>query len=152
MNRLKVLFAVLAFAFMMVSCEKPNDGMEPAEELLEVTANNIMGKWQLVEVNGAELLDGTYMYMDINRDFTYTMYQNTDSFSDVPRELTGEYNFDEVPLVGMLIRGKYDYSGKEWSSRYIISHLTRTTMIWVDSNDAARTQKFVKVDEIPVIE
>jgi hypothetical protein len=25
-------------------------------------------------------------------------------------------------------------------------------MIWVDRNDAARTQKFVRVDEIPVIE
>ena len=55
-------------------------------------------------------------------------------------------------MVGMLIRGNYDYSGEEWSTRYIISYLTRTTMIWTDSNDSARTQKFVRVDEIPVIE
>jgi hypothetical protein len=152
MNRLKVLFAVLLSASAMVSCEKPNEGMEPAEEILEVTANNIMGKWHLVEVNGVEQLDGTCVYLDINRDYTFTLYQNTDGFSDVMRALTGKYNFDEVPMVGTLIRGKYDYSGEEWSSRYIISYLTRTTMIWVDRNDAARTQKFVRVDEIPVIE
>ena len=152
MKRLKVLFAVFAFASLMVSCEKANDGMEPVEEVLEVTANNIRGQWQLIEVNGEELLEGTYMYLDINRDYTYTMYQNMDSFSDVPRELTGRYNFDEVPMVGMLIRGNYDYSGEEWSARYIISYLTRTTMVWTDSNDSARTQKFVKVDGIPVIE
>ena len=152
MNRLKILFAVLASVSLMVSCEKPNDGMEPAEEVLDVTANNIRGKWQLVEVNGAELNDATYMYLDINRDYTYTMYQNMDSFSDIPRELTGRYNFEEVPLVGMQIRGNYDYSGKEWSTRYIISYLTASTMVWTDYKDASRTQKFVRVDEIPVIE
>ena len=152
MNRFKFFFAVLAFTSLMASCEKVNDGMEPAEEILDVTANNIRGQWQLAEVNGEELFEGTYMYLDINRDYTYTMYQNMDSFSDVPRELTGRYNFDEVPMVGMLIRGNYDYSGEEWSTRYIISYLTRTTMIWTDSNDSARTQKFVRVDEIPVIE
>ena len=152
MNRFKFFFAVLAFASLMVSCEIDKGDMEPVEEVLEVTANNIRGQWQLAEVNGEGLMEGTYMYLDINRDYTYTMYQNMDSFSDVPRELTGRYNFDEVPMVGMLIRGNYDYSGEEWSTRYIISKLTSTTMIWVDSNDAARTQKFVKVDEIPVIE
>ena len=76
MNRIKrflsVSFAVLA-AMTVISCETEEERI-PEEVQLEVNANNISGKWQLVEWNGAGLTEGTYVYLDIVRNGkTYTI-------------------------------------------------------------------------------
>ena len=78
-------------AFAAVSCELVEDG-GIQELLLEVNANNISGQWQLMQWNENTLNDDTYVYIDIVRnDRTYTMYQNIDSFKDVPHKVTGSY-------------------------------------------------------------
>lgn len=80
MNRIKILITA-ALTALMVSCtEKPVETVE----YLDVNANNISGKWELVEWNGSSLTEGTYVYLNIVRnDRTYTMYQNLDSFTNV---------------------------------------------------------------------
>ena len=154
MKGIKVLLAMVAAASLMLSCEKADvDGDRlPAEEQLDVTANNIKGKWRLQKWNGSELLSATYLYLDIERDMTYTMYQNVDSFADVPHVITGEYYLYPEDLVGMVIRGNYDHSNEEWTARYVISSLTQSRMTWVNKNDPSQIQEFVRVNEIPVIE
>ncbi len=118
---------------------------------LEVNANNISGQWELVEWNGISLTEGTYVYLDIVRnDKTYTMYQNLDSFSNVPHVVTGSYRLSTDEELGAIIRGTYDHDSGEWSHRYIIQSLTANEMLWVATDDLSFSQKFVRVESIPV--
>ncbi len=153
MNRIKrflsVSFAALA-AMTVISCETDEDRV-PEEVQLEVNANNISGKWQLVEWNGAGLTDGTYVYLDIVRnDKTYTMYQNLDSFTDVPHVVTGSYYIETDPELGAIIRGNYDHDSGDWAHRYLVKSLTDVRMVWVAKDDETFIQIFDRVDAIPV--
>ena len=149
MNTFKTILALAAIALSAIACEK-NDLSQP-EELKEVTANNMSGTWQLHEWDGAHMLDGTYVYLDIVRNGqTYTMYQNVDSFSNVPHVVTGSYAFIVDPALGTIIRGNYDHDSGEWNHRYIIKRLTADEMLWVQKDDPEKTQLFVRIDTIPV--
>lgn len=152
MNILKKTFFPLlaAMALVSVSCEK-NEIPEPQEPQLEVNANNISGKWELVEWNEAELAEGTYVYIELVRnDRTYTMYQNLDSFADVPHVVTGSYYIETDVELGAVIRGNYDHDSGDWAHRYVVKSLTATTMIWVAKDNENFVQKFSRVDSIPV--
>lgn len=153
MNRIKrflsISFAALA-AMAAMSCETEED-MVPEPVQIEVNANNISGKWQLVEWNGAGLAEGTYVYLDIVRnDKTYTMYQNLDSFTNVPHVVTGSYFIETDPELGAIIRGNYDHDSGDWAHRYIVKSLTDAQMVWVAKDDEAFIQVFDRVDTIPV--
>lgn len=148
MNKVKMLIAA-AFAVMsLISCtEKP----EVTVEYLDVNANNISGKWELVEWNDAPLTEGTYVYLDIVRnDRTYTMYQNLDSFTNVPHKVTGSYYIEYDPELGAILRGNYDHDSGDWAHRYIVKDLTATEMYWIAKDDRTFIQKYVRVDSIPV--
>jgi hypothetical protein len=149
MKRILNLIMFLS-AFAAVSCELVEDG-GIQEPLLEVNANNISGQWQLMQWNENTLNDDTYVYIDIVRnDRTYTMYQNIDSFKDVPHKVTGSYYIEVDPAIGAVIRGNYDHDSGDWAHRYIIRELTADEMYWVAKDNADFVQKFVRVDEIPV--
>ena len=148
MNKVKMLIAA-AFAVMsLISCtEKP----EVTVEYLDVNANNISGRWELVEWNGAPLTEGTYVYLDIVRnDRPYTMYQNLDSFTNVPHKVTGSYYIEYDPELGAILRGNYDHDSGDWAHRYIVKDLTATEMYWIAKDDRTFIQKYVRVDSIPV--
>lgn len=152
MNRIRItIISLLAAAAMIaVSCEK-NDVSDKEVAQLEVNAHTVSGKWKLMEWNGSGLTEGTYMYIDIVRnDKTYTMYQNMDSFTDVPHIVTGSYYLYTDLELGALIRGNYDYDGGDWAHRYIIKSLTENDMLWVAKDDSSFTQYFVRVESIPV--
>ena len=139
-------------AFAAVSCELVEDG-GIQEPLLEVNANNISGQWQLKQWNENTLNDDTYVYIDIVRnDRTYTMYQNIDSFKDVPHKVTGSYYIEVDPAIGAVIRGNYDHDSGDWAHRYIITDLSRTKMVWTAKDDPAFVQIWNRVDSIPVAE
>lgn len=132
-----------------VSCTENNT--QVTEEYLDVNANNISGKWELVEWNGAGLTGGTYVFLDIVRnDRTYTMYQNLDSFTNVPHVVTGSYFIETDPELGAIIRGVYDHDSGDWAHRYIVSDLTKDSMIWIAKDDPEFVQKYVRVEAIPV--
>ena len=150
MKKILTLISVIALAFATSSCEKVDDNPQPQQ--LEVNANNISGQWQLVEWNGDNLAEDTYVYLDIVRnDKTYTMYQNMDSFTNVPHIITGSYYLYTDVELGAIIRGSYDHDSGEWSHRYNIISLTANEMFWVATDDLTFSQKFVRVDTIPVI-
>lgn len=147
MIHLLVSMAVISMA--ATSCiDKPD---VEVEEYLDVNANNISGKWELTEWNGAALTAGTYVFMEIVRnDRTFTLYQNLDSFNDVPHVVTGSYFIETDPELGAIIRGNYDHDSGDWAHRYIIRDLTRESMIWVAKDDPEFVQKYVRVESIPV--
>lgn len=141
--------SIIALAFSSVSCEKEENNVQPQQ--LEVNAHNISGQWELVQWNGSPIADGTYVYLDIVRnDKTYTMYQNMDSFTNVPHVITGSYVLSTDVELGAIIRGTYDHDCGEWSHRYVIKSLTSNTMEWVATDDASFTQTFIRVESIPV--
>ena len=148
----KILILLSIITLSAVSCGKiimtePEDAPQ-----LEVNAHNISGQWELVEWNGEYLAEGTYVYLDIVRnDKTYTMYQNMDSFTNVPHVITGSYHLSTDVELGAIIRGTYDHDSGEWSHRYNIQSLTANEMFWVATDDLSFSQKFVRVDAIPVI-
>ena len=150
MNRISTIIT-LAFvmaASTLVSCEKVDSD---SVVYLEVNANNISGKWELVEWNGSELAADTYVYLDIVRNNrTYTMYQNVDSFDNVPHVVTGSYSLETDPELGAVIRGNYDYDSGDWAHRYIIKNLTATEMTWVAKDNKDFVQKDKRVESIPV--
>ena len=150
MNKITKTLALAFMAVASMACNKIDDPQDNGREPLEVNTNNISGKWELVEWNGAPMAEGTYVYMDIERGKTYTMYQNLDSFSNIPHVITGAYNLATDPELGAIIRGSYDHDNGEWSHRYIIKDLTATKMTWVAKDDPDFVQKYVRVESIPV--
>ena len=96
------------------------------------------------------MAEGTYVYMDIERGKTYTMYQNLDSFSNIPHVITGSYNLATDPELGAIIRGTYDHDAGDWAHRYIIRDLTKDEMYWIAKDDPSFIQKYVRVESIPV--
>ena len=150
MNKITKILALAFMAVASMACNKIEDPQGNGSEPLEVNTNNISGKWELVEWNGAPMAGGTYVYMDIERGKTYTMYQNLDSFSDIPHVITGSYNLATDPELGAIIRGSYDHDNGDWSHRYIIKDLYENEMLWVAKDDPSFTQKFVRIASIPV--
>lgn len=150
MKRIRTIIVALlaAASFSSVSCQKTG-GDETV--YLEVNANNISGKWELVEWNGASFKAGTYIFLDIVRnDRTYTMYQNVDSFNDLPHVVTGSYYIENDPAAGAVIRGNYDHDSGDWAHRYIITELTASEMTWTAKDNVSFVQKFQRVETIPV--
>ncbi|MBP3562916.1 MAG: lipocalin family protein [Bacteroidales bacterium] len=149
MNRIITLLIAMAAVLMLSACD-PNDLSQPVT-YLEVNAHNISGTWELAEWNGTALAEGTYVYLDIVRnDRTYTMYQNLDTFKDVPHILTGSYFIETDPEYGAVIRGNYDHDSGDWAHRYIVRNLTENEMTWIAKDDETFVQKFVRVDSIPL--
>lgn len=149
MNRIITLLIAMAAVLMLSACD-PNDLSQPVT-YLEVNAHNISGTWELAEWNGTALAEGTYVYLDIVRnDRTYTMYQNLDTFKDVPHILTGSYFIETDPEYGAVIRGNYDHDSGDWAHRYIVRNLTENEMTWIAKDDETSVQKFVRVDSIPL--
>ena len=144
----KSFISLIAIILLAVSCRQE----DPVTiEYLEVNANNISGSWELVEWNGAALQSGTYVFLNLVRnDKTFTMYQNLDSFENVPHTVTGRYALETDPATGAVIRGSYDHDSGDWAHRYIIRDLTATSMVWVAKDDPDYVQKYERVESIPV--
>ena len=144
MMRIVIAMAIALTASAAVSCDKPQN---EEEVYLEVNAHTLSGKWQLVEWNGNALENGTYVYLDIVRnDRTYTMYQNIDSFMNLPHVVTGSYYIENDPEFGAVIRGNYDHDSGDWVHRYIITGLTATEMYWTAKDDMTYVQKYERVE------
>lgn len=149
MKKILTLISIIAIAFCASSCEKVDDNEQPQQ--LEVNAHNISGQWKLTQWNGNALAEGTYVYLDIVRnDKTYTMYQNMDSFTNVPHIITGSYVLSADVELGAIIRGNYDHDCGEWAHRYIIKSLTADEMLWVATDDPTFTQTYIRVESIPI--
>ena len=142
----KILTVILTIAALASCSEK-----EEPIAYLDVNAHNISGSWKLVEWNGASLKDSTYMYVNfVRNDKTFTIYQNLDSFNNVPHVATGSFYIDTDVELGAIIRGMYDHDSGDWAHRYIVTELTATGMKWTAKDNSEYIQVFERVDVIPV--
>ena len=149
MNTITKIAVILLSAFAFCSCVEKEEPIV----YLDVNAHTISGSWQLVEWSGVSLNETTYMYVDfVRNDRTYTIYQNLDSFANVPHVVTGSFYIETDLELGAVIRGNYDHDSGDWAHRYIVKDLTETEMTWIAKDDETYVQKFVRVESISVAE
>ena len=134
-----MLFAVVLFA----ACEET---IEPIETL-EVKPYNLEGVWKLAEQGGSALVDSAYVYLVLDRRYTFELYDNTEF--QYPVLFTGKYALEYDWRVGDIISGTYDYGLGPWKHEYVITDLYKESMIWTAKDDASYVQKFVRVDAVP---
>ena len=147
MNIIKKISILLLSAVALISCAEKEEPIV----YLDVNAHTISGSWKLVEWNGAALKESTYMYVNfVRNNRTFTIYQNLDSFTNVPHVVTGSYFIEYDPELGAILRGNYDHDSGDWAHRYIVKDLTADQMYWVAKDDPSFIQKFIRVDSIPV--
>ena len=91
------------------------------------------------------------MYVNfVRNDKTFTIYQNLDSFKNVPHVATGSFYIDTDVELGAIIRGMYDHDSGDWAHRYIVTELTATGMKWIAKDNSGYIQVFERVNVIPV--
>ena len=134
-----MLLAVVLFA----ACDKTIETLET----LEVKPYNLEGTWVLAELSGDALADSAYVYLVIDRGYTYEIYENTASM--YPVLFTGKYELEYDWRVGDVISGTYDYDLGAWAHEYVITELYEKSMTWTAKDDASYVQKFVRVDAVP---
>lgn len=138
--RTLMLFVV---SLMTLAC---SDDETPVQKL-EVIPANLHGQWKLQELNGAELPEGSFIYIDFHYNGNFKLYQNHDSMET--RYITGKYTIKKDAILGDIISGSYDFGNGLWNNEYIITDLLETgSMIWT-VKDGEEVSKYVKVDEIP---
>jgi hypothetical protein len=136
---LLLLLAVVLFVACDETVETP--------ETLEVKPYNLEGTWVLAELNGDALADSAYVYLVIDRGYTYEIYENTASM--YPVLFTGKYELEYDWRVGDVISGTYDYDLGAWDHEYVITNLYEKSMTWTAKDDASYVQEFVRVDAVP---
>lgn len=138
-TNLLMLLAIMLYA----SCEKPVE----TPNSLDVKPYYLEGVWQLAKWNGGALADETYVYLVIDRKYTFEIYNNTASM--YPVLSTGIYELEYDWRVGDIIRGTYDFQMGTWTHEYVITDLYESSMTWTAKDDASEVQKFVRVAEVP---
>ena len=142
-NSIVKVLMLLVISLMTVSC---SDDEIPVQTL-EVIPVNLHGTWKLQELNGTELPEGFYVYIDFNRKGSFKLYQNNDSM--YPRCITGSFTIEEDERIGSVISGVYDFEQGAWNNEYIVTDLLESgSMVWT-AKDGDEVSKYVRVDEIP---
>ena len=134
-----MLLAVALFA----ACEK-DDITEPT---LEVKSQNLDGVWKLELRDGSPLEEGTYVYLVLDRKYTFELYQINSSM--YPVLYTGDYELEYDWRVGDIISGTYDYGQGAWNNEYVITNLYQNSMTWTAKGENSEVQEFVRIDKVP---
>ncbi|MBE6333256.1 MAG: hypothetical protein E7071_00320 [Bacteroidales bacterium] len=142
-NLLKIV-PMLLMATCFIGCSDDED--EIVIPTIEVNYVTLHGDWMLQEWNGAELPEGTYMYITFDRsEKSFVIYQNFDSMYG--RKITGTFELEKDYYKGDVITGKYDFEKGEWNNEYIITDMLESgSMVWSAGDDVS---KYVRCDSIP---
>ena len=138
-TNLLMLLIVVLFA----ACDETVD----TPDTLEVKPYNIEGVWMLAEQSGSALADSAYVYLVLDRRYTFELYENTQFLC--PVLFTGKYELEYDWRVGDVISGTYDYDLGAWSHEYVITELREQSMTWTAKDDASYVQEYVRVPEVP---
>lgn len=147
LNNMKNGIVSLLMLFVMVFVASSCSDDEAPEPALEVIPVNLHGVWKLQELNGQELPENLYVYINLNRKGTFELYQNHDSMD--ARCITGTFSIEQDDDLGAIISGKYDFGTGLWNNQYIVTDLLASgSMIWT-VKDGDEVSKYVRVDKVP---
>ena len=145
---MKTFLKTIAFMLVLTGVFSCSPEEELTPQSLEVTPNNISGVWKLAEVDGEQLPDGLYCYIQfVRRDRTFTMYQKFDSM--YPRRLTGSFEITKDEYKGYILDGKYDYGMGDWNNSYIVTNLFEESMQLTVDGENGEVCKYVRCNEVP---
>lgn len=114
---------------------------EPDVSQLQATISNLMGVWALDQWHSENVADGLVIYLSLEANNKFTLYQNVDS--SVTHALRGTFSTYTNASGNTILRGVYNNSyDSEWSYRYVVKSLTATTLT-VDAVEAINTSKVV---------
>lgn len=142
----QIAIAALAAVLSAGSCAKDDSA---ADEYLQLNFYNISGIWQLQELDGGPLADGTFAYIEFDRpEHTFTRYSNIGETSTVTSVMTGEYDIYEDDNA---IWGRYDnsFESHSWRHVYIVSEFTADRMVWTAKDDSSIVHVYIRVDALP---
>ena len=141
-------FAVVATMLFVSGCSKDNEPKTAKEQNKIVTYYTIDGIWQLAQWNGAALVEGTHLYITLDRkEHRFEMWDNLNSMYTVMTSGNFELSVDDMDRD--IIFGWYDYGVGDWNDKYaVVLNAEGNRMVWsaVSSNEE---MIYVKVDELP---
>lgn len=145
-NILKIC-ALLLMPICFTSCSDDSDQI--TIPTLEINYVTIHGDWVLSEINGAELPEGVYMYINFDRsEKTFTIFQNFDSMYG--RKITGEFEIEKDYYKGYILSGEYDFDNGKWNNKYIVTDMLESgSMVWTADGNENDVCKYVRCDSIP---
>lgn len=140
--------ALLALCCICGSCGGDDDTPAP-----DLSTKEVAGIWKLKSWTGeAQNPDGTnytfsdviYVYVALNEDNSYTLYQNVSAVGAV--KFSGSYSLNASTIHGFYSTGS---GSKAWSDSYEIGNLSGSAMTWTASHAAGDVQQFVRVNAVP---
>ena len=137
---------LLVAALTVTSCEKPAP-LPQEQNSMAVSYDVIAGAWQLSHWQGAELAEGTHLYIDLDIEQRYTMWYNIDSMYS--RKTTGSYNITQEEDGSYTLSGTYDNGVGKWSNTYSIKLIGDGTHMQWASREGNQTMDFIYVGNIP---
>ena len=146
-NLIRTALIALAAA-LAASCGK-EDTAESG--YLPLTYYNLDGYWQLVQLDGGPVAEGTFAYFEFKReDHTFTKYSNIGTTPSVVSVRTGVYDiYEDDNAIG----GKYDYeldpANMFWSHIYTVSEFTHDRMVWTAQDDESIVHIYTRIEALP---
>ena len=138
------LLLLMASALLMFSCEKPINNDPPLPEP-EVTLRTIAGAWQLTEWNGKALQEGTYLYIELDKNQRFEMWDNLGSM--YTEHKTGSFAISKDDDERTIITGQYDNGVGDWNNSYVAYFMANGDyMAWTTDTE---NMLFKRIDAIP---
>jgi hypothetical protein len=146
MRALRLIYlTLLIFSFAASSCQKP--APLPQQQTIAINYDLIAGCWQLSHWQDAELAEGTHLYIDLDIEQRYTMWDNIDSM--YATDTTGTFTITEEEDGTYTLSGTYDYGVGDWSNDYrvVLTH-EGEHMQW-RARSSNQIMDFVRVEAMP---
>ena len=137
---------LLILALGATSCEKPAP-LPQEQNSMAVSYDVIAGAWQLSHWQGAELAEGTHLYIELDIEQRYTMWDNINSMYS--RKTTGSYNITQEEDGSYTLSGAYDNGVGKWSNTYDIKLIGDGTRMQWKARKGNQTMDFIYVGTLP---
>ena len=132
-------FAAAALLSLAVSCQKEEE-LPEVEPALEID-QRLVGEWQLHRAlsDGIQINQDIDVYLCINADCTFELYQKSGTQSERYEKYTGTCSSENN-----ILNGVYS-NGKPWGSKYTFSFIFIVDGMILESYNMIEVQQYYKV-------
>ncbi len=115
---------------------------------MAVTYSSLDGAWQATIIDGRELADDTFCYVEFDR--SERRFELYDNFATMyTRHTSGSFAITIDEYDRYILSGTYDYGVGDWSTEYIVEmNSTGDTMVWQSIATDEKTT-YRRVEAIP---
>lgn len=138
------LLLLVAITTIAMGCKKPVNNDPPLPQP-DVTYENINGKWEMVNWNGEEISEDTYLYFEFDGEARrFEMWDNLGSM--YTQHKAGSFSIKEDDGA-FILSGQYDNGVGDWTNTYEVRMLAQgEKMVWYADEE---NTVFSRIDEIP---